>query len=651
MNYGELSGEQKRFIDTALTGQNILVDACIGSGKTTAIQTFCCQIGMNQKRILYLTYNTLLKLDAKKRISSPNVVVTNYHGFCYGQLRSQFVFCGTGDLIQTYNRIQPDVPHYDVLILDEYQDIDQEISEMLYHIKDQNPGMQLIAVGDMEQKIYDKTRLDVRTFISDFLDTYVPMEFTQCFRLGANLASMLGRIWGKNIIGVNPDFELLYMTEKELYGYIPQFEPGQLLVLGSNRGARNKLQNFLEKHYPEKFHKYTVWSKISEKDSGVQPTADCAIFTTYDGCKGMERDVCVLYDWSIDYWLMRLRMPEAKYEIIRNIFCVATSRGKRKVIFVRTKQPLDEMHLSTVISSQYRFTDMAVSEMFDFKFIEDVESAYQELTIEQLSPCGTVIDVPMSLGMIDLSFCVGTYLEAMYFSNYNIDRDIEYQLGRVNKKFMRMDYSSWTLDQKILYLAMLETMQHRYWNQVPWPVVSDEQRKAMRDRLSLMLPEDAKSQVSCSIMVSDRMNQAFVIDGMADVIHDSVVYELKFVSELSHTHFLQTAMYMAARFLSQGVLWNVRTGEMYSIRIRDRQSFLDKAVYAATKGCVQTYYGDSKLLCKEFIGLHTAACQEFLKETKKKKRCLAKWVNGFFEDRGLQLPVPANVFVKCLRSK
>lgn len=81
----QLSDEQQLFVDKALSGMNILVDACIGSGKTTAIQRLCCAYPETTK-ILYLTYNKLLKLDAKGKIKNKNVTVTNYHGFAYGKL-------------------------------------------------------------------------------------------------------------------------------------------------------------------------------------------------------------------------------------------------------------------------------------------------------------------------------------------------------------------------------------------------------------------------------------------------------------------------------------------------------------------------------------------------------------------------------------
>ena len=81
----KLSEEQELFICKALEGKNILVDACIGSGKTTAIQVLCNRLP-DTKKVLYLTYNRLLKLDARAKIQKRNVTVTNYHGFAYAAL-------------------------------------------------------------------------------------------------------------------------------------------------------------------------------------------------------------------------------------------------------------------------------------------------------------------------------------------------------------------------------------------------------------------------------------------------------------------------------------------------------------------------------------------------------------------------------------
>lgn len=86
-----LSEEQSKFVEIAQKGKNILVDACIGSGKTTAIQALCKELPRD-KKILYLTYNKLLKIDAKSKIHEKNVLVTNYHGQVYGCAPTEIIY-------------------------------------------------------------------------------------------------------------------------------------------------------------------------------------------------------------------------------------------------------------------------------------------------------------------------------------------------------------------------------------------------------------------------------------------------------------------------------------------------------------------------------------------------------------------------------
>ena len=232
----QLSEEQQLFIERALQGKNILVDACIGSGKTTAIQSLCNELP-DKRKVLYLTYNRLLKLDAKSKIRKKNVTVTNYHGFAYTFLKRNGVSVGVSDLIQTFNQKKPPIGRYDILIIDEYQDIEQELAELLQLVKDRNPNIQMIAVGDMEQKIYDKTTLNVESFMKEFLEDYLKLQFTQCFRLSGGLAAMLGRVWKKEIKGVNNDCKVEEMRREDIVPFLAGQVPADILCLGARTGS------------------------------------------------------------------------------------------------------------------------------------------------------------------------------------------------------------------------------------------------------------------------------------------------------------------------------------------------------------------------------------------------------------------------------
>lgn len=102
-------------------------------------------------------------------------------------------------------------------------------------------------------------------------------------------------------------------------------------------------------------------------------------------------------------------------------------------------------------------------------------------------------------------------------------------------------------------------------------------------------------QVECRIEFSDRLDGpvCFTARGLADVVKDDVVYELKFVSELTHEHFLQCASYMVAMQMKKGILWNTRDNTAYEITVPDRTSFLDALARAVTKGLVGAYYEPS----------------------------------------------------------
>ena len=586
-----LSDEQQKMIKCASIGLNVLVDACIGSGKTTTIQALCKS--MPEKKILYLTYNRLLKEDARAKIKCKNTEVTNYHGFAFKMLKSVGKTCGISDLIQDFLKTPVQIPHYDMLVIDEYQDIEQEMAAMLERIKDSNPGIQIVMVGDMAQKIYDKTTLNVVEFVNNFLGDHTVIAFTKCFRLSGKYAKHLQTTWGKKITGTNTEQKTEVMSMKQAEAFLKEHDPAEILCLGQRTGDLAKMLNNLEKNCPEKFNKTTVYASIRDRDSDIRPTNDSAIFTTYDASKGLERPICMIFDFQESYWNSRIKHPDVNPYILRNIFCVATSRGKERIIFVKNNKRDAIMEIERikemVEAGTYKRaqTPFNISNMFDFKYIEDVEECYHMLQIEEIPQDDhSIIDIKREDAMIDLSPCIGIYQEAMYFNGFDIDGELELRIQTESDSYKKdklklIKKSRNTIDEKILLLVGYDTEQERYTTQVDTPFVTLQQKQELINRLKTEFTGHETVQVGCTLD-----NPAgLIIKGITDVIKGNCIYELKFVSDLQHTHFLQLACYLVATGMKEGVLWNVRNNSKWKVSVpqEDREKFVQCVIKTITK--------------------------------------------------------------------
>lgn len=599
ITYKDLTDEQQQMIDLAKQGHNILVDACIGSGKTTAIQVLCNELD-NNKKILYLTYNKLLKLDAKNKIKNKNAKVTNYHGFAYGELKRRNITCFFTNSISIFLKNKIKLDKYDVLILDEYQDISTEISEMLWIIKEQNPHIQIVAVGDLDQKIYDKTSLDVTDFINSFINDYKKIYFTNSFRMPKDHAKELGKVWNKKINGVNSNCKISYMTPVEVVDFLATKDPKDILCLGSRFGAINDVLNELETKYNDKFNKNTVYASIKDSDQNLKPKYDSAIFTTFDSSKGLEKPICVVFDFELDYWFVRLFQEDSKYEILRNIFCVAASRGKKEIVFVND---VNDKLTSKILIESKEIKDQQdeslckppfrISEMFDHKYEEDINDCYEMLEIQKVDPIDkSEIKIKANDGLIDISPCIGIYQEASYFKDYDINLEIEQYIEsdkEGSKKIMQKEYKKFlkernSINDLILYFIFLQTKQKRYISQVKTPYVTEQEEQLIHKRLAKVLSKTEQIQQPCYLSLGFyKNNHPIEANGYADVVKNDTVIELKFVSEVRWTHFLQTACYMIALGLKKGVLWNVRNNEFYRIKINNEEEFKKQVAKTITK--------------------------------------------------------------------
>ena len=146
-----------------------------------------------------------------------------------------------------------------------------------------------------------------------------------------------------------------------------------------------------------------------------------------------------------------------------------------------------------------------------------------------------------------------------------------------------------SLEKEILCLTSIETNYTRYYFQIKPPFISPEQKKELHNRLKTVFTRNENVQVDCGFILEDKNGREYKFAGRADVIKDNIIYELKFVNELNHEHFLQLASYLVALNMNKGILWNVRDNQMYEVTVPNKTKFLRATLKTVTKGTVKDF--------------------------------------------------------------
>jgi hypothetical protein len=143
------SAEQWAVANAAARGLNVLCRAVAGAGKTTAL--LLCAARAPAHAHLLLTYNKRLQLEVGRRAGA-NVTALTYHaaaGRAYGgtvQNDEQLRRCVRSGAPEA-------PPRFDVLLVDEAQDMAVEYFALVRHLLAANPGARVIVVGDERQAI------------------------------------------------------------------------------------------------------------------------------------------------------------------------------------------------------------------------------------------------------------------------------------------------------------------------------------------------------------------------------------------------------------------------------------------------------------------------------------------------------------------
>jgi len=159
------SEEQSVIIEEVKKGNNVIVDACAGSGKSTTILSTAKAIPTN--RFLLITYNKSLRKEIQEKVTElklENIVVHTYHSLCVATYNPEaHVDKVMRLLIQNNTPPLIDLTPFDIVVLDEVQDMTFLYFRLVVkYIKDIGEPIQLMVLGDYMQGLYEFKGADIR---------------------------------------------------------------------------------------------------------------------------------------------------------------------------------------------------------------------------------------------------------------------------------------------------------------------------------------------------------------------------------------------------------------------------------------------------------------------------------------------------------
>jgi ATP-dependent exoDNAse (exonuclease V) beta subunit len=188
------SDEQALIVKHVVKGDNVVVEAVAGSGKTTTVM-FIAE-AMGKGKVLQITYNKQLKFEVREKVVArkiKNLIINTYHSLAvryydenaHDDLKLKQIIT---------NNIKPRyIDQFNVLIIDEKQDMTPDYYHFIHKfIRDMNFCGNVVLLGDRYQGVYEFKNADSR-FLTMGSQLYGPTNFVslslqESFRVTTQIA-------------------------------------------------------------------------------------------------------------------------------------------------------------------------------------------------------------------------------------------------------------------------------------------------------------------------------------------------------------------------------------------------------------------------------------------------------------------------------
>ena len=347
-----ISEHQNNIIQELILNKNVVVDSVAGSGKTTTNLHIASHFV--NKNILLLTYNAKLKLETREKLKKfdiNNIEVHSYHSFCVKYYNNQ---CFTDTIIRQLLKKKTEplkTFNYDLIVLDEAQDITILYYELVCKIYKDNKNLntQMCIFGDKNQSIFDFNKADQRfiEFASDIFNFNKSLEWAICnlpvsFRITHEMSLFINKCLLKNdriisnkITKNKPRYIICDAFGNTRYSRPIQeikyylnlgYEPKDIFILAPSVKSEGSPVRQLENKIKQTMPNILVFVPSNDDEKlDEKLLKDKIIFSTFHQTKGLERKVVIIFGFDSSYFKYYKRDSNPK--VCPNELYVATTRG------------------------------------------------------------------------------------------------------------------------------------------------------------------------------------------------------------------------------------------------------------------------------------------------------------------------------------
>jgi len=622
--------EQLGVVNQVKAGHNVIVDSVFGSGKTTTILHIAQMTGL---KCLCFTYSKYLKEETRvktEKMGLDNIEVHSFHSFGVKYYHDR-AFNNIGLVKKKMCQPKRHIPEYDLVIIDEIQDMTPDLYEFVSYISGDLAPKQYVLIGDQYQCIFKFKNADNRyltlgkkLFRSD--RKWVECKLTVSYRVTRPIADFVNKqLVGYNRVKAVKDgapvkymivdpFKHMDEIADMVKGYLKKgYRADDIFILApsvkSTSGTPlNTLEHLLV------YHKIPVVVQNNEKDNKMsqEEMVGKVVFCTFHSVKGLERKICIVFGFDDSYF--KFFDKEVDPNICPATIYVACSRSIEHLTVIHSfknnymnfidqrdleeNSNIDLINLTRIkLGNSRKKEEENVSVTDLVKYIPDklVNRLCDNLSIrDYVSRKGqkkintkTLIKMGEE-GMVEnVSTLYGTaipFIKELMMSKDNQDTYFGYIKSYLNQ--MRMmahlhrierlekslgdDTDQWDFEELMFmtncymmihsgYIYQVEQIRHYKW-------VDAKAIKLGIERLSLYIDENNMFEVPMEKVMS-----GIKVVGRPDAVDDinRVMWEFKFVEEITREHLLQLVCYAWISGYDLDVwklyIFNIKNGEIIEI--------------------------------------------------------------------------------------